>query len=155
LSNQKLTVSAMPTPSDAMATSCVMPLIAGMPPQFWWTPDHAACVFSTKNGRFPKRQLPVDQPYPAQVIRTDMNHDIQKKARSIAREFPELAGNIQPTNDWYHLYKYWDAVDIWVEGAGFCLFVINLIGMVNKQFMEEKFAAIDECAKEWVTRNEE
>lgn len=132
-----------------------MPYISGMPEQYWNTPDHAACVFSTQNGRYPKRQLPKNEPWPMPIIRTDLHHDVQKTAQLLVRQFPELARGITPTDQWYHLYKYWDAVDIWTEGAGFCYFVLHRIGMVNKELDVEQNAMIDEFAKEWVADHEQ
>jgi hypothetical protein len=88
-------------------------------------------------------------------MRTNLNHDVQKKAAQLARQFPELARGITPITDWYHLYRYWDAVDLWIEGAAFCYFVIHRIGMVNKELDEEFFFTIDEFAKEWIAGHEE
>ena len=129
------------------------PMLGGMPAQFWWTPDHAACAFSTQEGRYPKRQL--EQPYPAPILRTNLNHDVHKTAFQLARQFPDLASGIKPVENWYHLYRYWDAVDIWTEGAGFCYQVLNRIAEVNKELDDAFFIAIDETAKEWMARNEE
>jgi hypothetical protein len=138
-----------------MAAPYPAPVLNGMPATFWWTPSHAVCAFSTQQGRYPTRQLSTDQPYPLPVMRTNMNLDIQKKALQLVKQFPELTRAITPLNDWYHLYRYWDAVDLWIEGAAFCFFVIHRIGVINKELDEVFFLTIDECAKEWIAGHEE
>jgi hypothetical protein len=129
--------------------------ISGMPEQFWYTPPHAACVFSTQNGHYPKRQLPKNEVWPMPIMRSDLHHDVQKTAQCIAKQFPELARGITPIDSWYHLYRYWDAVDIWTEGAGFCYHVLYRIGMANKELDVEQDAMMDGFAKHWVATNEE
>ncbi len=127
--------------------------IGGMPQSFWRTPDNAAAAFSTQLGRYPKRQLP--DPLPPPIARSNMNWDIQKKAQNLVRQFPELARGITPIHEWYHLYKYFDAHDLWVEGAAFCFFVIYRIGVVNEQLIIEQREMIEDFAKDWVAFHEE
>jgi len=131
-------------------------LIGGMPLSFWRTPDNAVSAFSTHLGLYPKRQLPeLPDQFPPPVVRSNLNQDVQKKAQSLAKQFPELARGITPINDWYHLYKYFDAVDLWIEGAAICFFVIHRIGIVNAQLDIEQRAMIEDFAKEWVDSHEE
>jgi hypothetical protein len=132
-----------------------MGYVCGMPEQFWYTPPNGVCAFSTQNGHFPKRQLPQGEQWPLQIMRSDLQHDIQKKAKTIAKQFPALARGITPIDNWYHLYKYWDAVDIWVEGPHFLFYVLQCLGMVNKELDEEQPRVINAFAQEWVAGNEE
>jgi hypothetical protein len=144
--------TASTSPSEMMTTYNNQ-FIGGMPVSFWQTPDNAVAAFSTQLGRYPKRQLP--RPLPAPIIRSNMNHDVQKKAQSLVKQFPELARRITPINEWYHLYKYFDAYELWIEGAAFCFFVIHRIGMINEQLIIEQRDMIEDFAKEWVASHGE
>jgi len=84
-----------------------------------------------------------------------MHHDVQKKAASLVKKFPDLARTIEPITEWYHLYKYFDAYDLWIEGAAFCFFVIHRIGTVNREVLHEQCGMIEEFLKDWVASHEE
>jgi len=150
-----LTPSASLSPSATMTTNHHTSLLGGMPCSFWWTPDNAVAAFSTYLGKYPKRQLPRTEPWPVPILRSNVHHDVQKKAASLVKQFPDLARTIEPITEWYHLYKYFDAYDLWIEGAAFCFFVIHRIGTVNREVLHEQSGMIEDFAKDWVTSHEE
>lgn len=127
---------------------------SSIPRAFYHTPENAAAAFSTHCGRVPKRQLV--EPSPPPIIRSNLVLDVQKKAHSLMMQFPELARTVVPIDphkrqsDWYHLYKYFDAVDLWIEGVFFCYYVIHRIATFNEEPDIEPRATIDKFAKQWI-----
>lgn len=126
------------------------------PLAFFNVPARRPSTFSTKFGAIPKRQLPLP-PSPA-IVRSDINAEIRRKATSLREEFPEIVRGIsKPPTSWYDLYDYFDAVDLWYEGAPFLFYVLNHISnenvILNRELEESKHAEIRNWAKLWVDAN--
>ncbi len=97
-------------------------------PQFYKVAAEAPARFSTNNGTKPKRELV--EPYPAPIVRTNLEDDVEKRALELLKDFPWSAGIYVPPVDWYQLHEFFDGHDLWVEGASFCFYVmIRIVGM--------------------------
>ncbi|KAF8864903.1 hypothetical protein BDZ45DRAFT_497050 [Acephala macrosclerotiorum] len=136
------------SPPNAMAAAVVLPA-PGLPLTYYTDiPDEVPAIFSTSLQTQPKRKL--IQPYPQSMTRTDLLGDVQRKVDSLWDRFPNEVRRVRHTENWYALYRYFDAVDLWVEGPAFCFTVIHRLATINLEKLEEKVAVISEYAQEWV-----
>ena len=125
-------------------------------PHFYELHRNRAATFSTKGGTIPKRQNPY--PLPPPLARSNVDADIRRKATSLRMEFPEIVRKIdKPPASWYELHNYFDAVDLWNEGAAFLFYVMNHIAneniLLNHDLEQTKLAEIRSWAKLWVEGN--
>jgi hypothetical protein len=124
--------------------------------KFYKVPDRFPARFSTKNGKIPKRELPL--PASPRITRSDVDEEIRCKAATLRDEFPDIARNIsKPLSSWFELYDYFDAVDLWREGPAFLFYVLNHISNENRvldhDLEESKHAEIRHWAKLWTEAN--
>ncbi|CZR51812.1 uncharacterized protein PAC_01689 [Phialocephala subalpina] len=136
------------SPPNAMAAAVVLPA-PGLPLSYYADiPDQVPAIFSTALETQPKRKLV--EPYPLSIIRTDLLGDVQRKCESLWKKFPNETSRVRNSSDWYQLYRYFDAVDLWVEGPVFCFAVIDRLATVNLDILTKHFAMISEYAQGWV-----
>ena len=126
------------------------------PKQFYTVNPSRLSTFSTKSGTIPKREN--SYPLPPPLARSDVDAEIRRKATGLREEFPEIVRGIdKPPSAWYDLHNYFDAVDLWLEGAVFLYYVINHIAneniALNHDLEETKVAEIRQWAKLWVEGN--
>ena len=124
--------------------------------KFYENDPHRPAKFSTKSGTIPKRQL--QHPPPPPIARSDVDADIRNKASSLRKEFPGAVRDIdKPLPTWNDLHDFFDAVDLWYEGAVFLFYVINHIANENKVLNHDlektQLGEIRDWAKLWVEAN--
>jgi hypothetical protein len=127
-----------------------------LPAKFYNVPADAPALFSTRNGTRAKRELHC--PPPAPVVRSDFDQEVKRMAELLRKELPHVAGLIRNPGSWKDLYYFFDAVDLWVEGAVFLYFVISHISKENEMAQEahrriQQNAMIFQYAGNWVTAN--
>lgn len=127
-----------------------------LPAKFYNVPADAPALFSTKNGARAKRQL--YNPPPAPVVRSNFDDEVKRMASLLRKELPQIADQIRNPTSWKDLYYFFDAVDLWVEGAVFLYFVISHISKENvvtqdAQNRMHQNAAIFRYAGTWVAEN--
>ena len=127
-----------------------------LPAKFYNVPADAPAVFSTRNGIRAKRLLCI--PPPAPVVRSDFDQEVKRMAALLRKELPQVAGLIRNPGSWKDLYYFFDAVDLWVEGAVFLYFVISHISKDNEIAQEsyrrmQQNAMIFHYAGNWVANN--
>jgi hypothetical protein len=144
--------SALLPPASKMAANLDFPLF------YYDLPPQAPSVFSTCGGTRPKRVL--SEPYPAIVIRSTYpsatdDLQIRLRAQSLLTEFPRICRQIRETpNNWHDLYKYFDGVDLFVEGPQFLWYVIHKIIDHNKSCEVEQYSEIDKFAYQWMAAHQ-
>ena len=75
-------------------------------------------------------------------------------AALLRQELPQVAGFIRNPTSWKDLYYFFDAVDIWVEGAVFLYFVVSHIAKDNLMHHRmQQDAMVFQYAGKWVTDN--
>jgi hypothetical protein len=119
-------------------------------------PRDAPALFSTKNGTRQKRQL--HSPPPPPVARSDLDQEVKRMAALLRRTLPDVASTIRNPRSWIDLYYFFDAVDLWVEGASFLYFVLSHISKDNEiaeqaSIKREQNAIIFQYAGNWVAEN--
>jgi hypothetical protein len=119
-------------------------------------PHDAPALFSTKNGSREKRQL--QSPPPPPVARSDLDHEVKRMAALLRKTLPDVASTIRNPSSWIDLYYFFDAVDLWVEGAPFLYFVLSHISRDNEiaqqvSIKREQDAIIFQYAGNWVAEN--
>ena len=135
----------------------VAPHIKLNPPESFYrnSPTDPPATFSTRCGKIPVRQLP--DPAPPVVIRSNVDGDIRSMATSLRQDFPAIVREIKKPTSWYNLYNYFDAVDLWYQGASFLFYVLNHISneniVLNHELEESKHQEISNWAKLWVEAN--
>lgn len=127
-----------------------------LPAKFYNVPADAPAMFSTRNGTRAKRQL--FTPSPAPIVRSDFDGEVKRMAALLRKELPQVAGLIRNPGAWKDLYYFFDAVDLWVEGAVFLYYVISHISKDNELAHESYIrmhqnAMIFHYAANWVTNN--
>jgi hypothetical protein len=127
-----------------------------LPAKFYNVPADAPAFFSTRNGTRAKREL--HSPPPAPVVRSDFDQEVKRMAELLRKELPHVAGLIRNPGSWKDLYYFFDAADLWVEGAVFLYFVISHISKENEIAQEthrrmEQNAIIFQYAGNWVSTN--
>ena len=128
-----------------------LPPIPGPLPHtfFTETPPKPLAVFSTHLSTRPFRNLP--KPVPPHVIRSADHDDVSRKAWSLLHTYPEVAESIfTPPAAWLDLYHYFDAMDLWTEGAGFLFHVLGFIVRVNWT----RFNCLRVYADQWALTHE-
>lgn len=117
-----------------------------MPVEYYELPPSSEALFSTHCGREQKRHLP--SPPPLVLAPSDYDSHFYAKVASLEKEFPSLCAVIvQEPKEWYDLYKYFDAVDLWVLTPSFCCQVVKYIFSQNME-------TIDSYAKEWIAQRQ-
>lgn len=118
--------------------------LAGEPPVDFFTqpPRDCAAIFSTGNGTRPFRF--VKDPRYERDGSYWWAAEIQKTCDGLRRHIPGLCRNIESPRDFWDLYKYFDAVDIYERGAQNLWNVINMLVWENNyadQAVEHKLKA--------------
>ncbi|KUJ23239.1 uncharacterized protein LY89DRAFT_176977 [Mollisia scopiformis] len=131
--------AAIPTPAPGLHIS------------FYDLPDAVPAIFSTCMQSRPKRKLVA--PYPQTMVRSDLGLDVQRKVKALWERNPVEARKIIGIQEWFDLYRYFDAVDLWVEGPIFCYSVIFRLAEMNRELNDEQPSIIREFAREWVDAN--
>jgi hypothetical protein len=129
----------------------LLPPIPGpLPPSFFTDiPQGSAAIFSTLLGTRPFRLLP--NPAPVHTILSGSEDDIRNKSYFLFKRYPTIAESIiNPPTAWQDLYVYFDAADLWAEGAGFLFHVLGHIVKVNLT----KLNLLEQFAREWASFNE-
>jgi hypothetical protein len=145
--------SALLPPASIMAANQDFPLF------YYDLPTQAPSVFSTCGGTRPKRAL--SEPYPAIVIRSTYptatnDFQIRLRAHSLLTEFPRICRQIRETpNNWHDLYKYFDGVDLFVEGPQFLWYVIHKIIDYNNSCEVVQYSEIDKFAYQWIAAHQD
>jgi hypothetical protein len=119
-------------PPDLSNCFVGLPAVPGfVPPELFKNfPPNALAVFSTNFQNRPVRFVP--NPAPQYTVRTYCPTDIFEKAKYYREKYPEFVHSIQQLPVvWEDLYTYFDPLDIWEEGAGFCFHVIHRLAAVN------------------------
>ncbi len=117
-----------------------------MPLEYYELPSSSEALFSTHCGREKKRLLP--SPPPLVLAPSDYDRHFYAKVASLEKEFPDLcAVVVQEPKGWYDLYKYFDAVDLWVLTPSFCCQVVKYIFSQNME-------TIESYAKEWIVQRQ-
>ncbi|KFY66986.1 hypothetical protein V496_01816 [Pseudogymnoascus sp. VKM F-4515 (FW-2607)] len=127
-----------------------LPAVPGyVPPELFTNfPPHAPAFFSTNFGSRVVRIVP--NPAPQYAVRTNDPNDIYERANFYREKYPEFVHSIQSLPiAWEDLYTYFDPLDIWMEGAGFCFHVIHRLAAINI----EKKRHIESFVDEWVQAN--
>lgn len=126
------------------------PIPGPLPPTFFIDiPPDSAAIFSTLLGTRPFRPLP--NPVPVHAIRSGSENDIRDKSYDLFKRYLALAESIvTPPTTWQDLYHYFDATDLWTEGAGFLFHVLGYIVMVNAT----KLNFLESFARGWAFSNE-
>ncbi|KAL2068961.1 hypothetical protein VTL71DRAFT_15299 [Oculimacula yallundae] len=139
---------APPIPFVPQSSANMSSSLDGIPMGLFYPPDHAPAFFSTRYNNRPKRLLVA--PFPAPVIRSNLEGDIEARATQLIEEFFPASQRIttEPPNLW-HLHEYFDGYDLWVEGAEFCFQVMIAICNQNK-ILRAQLDEIDEFAKSWI-----
>lgn len=123
-----------------------------LPKSFYSLPANSRAVFSTAHGKYPKRDLP--EPPPLCITRSSVALDVEKKAEALWEPFYyDIYNNIRRPESWYDLYHWFDAVDLYVEGASFCYFVLLNLFERMEYHKRETAHMIDKFAKEWAQEN--
>jgi hypothetical protein len=126
------------------------PAVPGsVPPELFQNfPPNAPAVFSTNFHNRRVRFIP--KPAPQYAVRTHCPIDIFEKANYFREKYPEFVYSIQQVPvAWEDLYMYFDPLDIWEEGAGFCFHVIHRLAVVNI----EKRRQIELFVADWAENN--
>jgi hypothetical protein len=123
-----------------------------LPVEFYDVPDHCKAIFSTRLGTIPKRKLEV--PYPYQIVHSNIKQDVEVKAHMLRGQFPGHICAVKAPTEWTDLYKYFDAYDIYLEGAEFCIQILYQIDAENQRLEPLINAEIDQYAADWVAWNE-
>lgn len=127
-----------------------LPVVPGyVPPElFTKFPPNAPSLFSTNLRSRAVRYVPI--PAPQYAVRTNDPNDIYERANFYRDKYPEFVHSIQSLPiAWEDLYTYFDPLDIWMEGAGFCFHVIHRLAAVNI----EKRRQIESFVNEWTRVN--
>jgi hypothetical protein len=126
------------------------PIPGPLPPTFFTdVPPGSAAIFSTLLGTRAFRPLP--NPVPIHTIRSGSRNDIQDKSCYLFKTYLGIAESIvTPPTTWQDLYHYFDATDLWTEGAGFLFHVLGYIVKVNVT----KLNFLENYAREWAFSNE-
>jgi hypothetical protein len=126
------------------------PIPGPIPPAFFTDiPSDSAAIFSTVYGTRPLRTLPY--PVPVHAVRSGSEKDILDKAWSLLETYPEIAQPIfTPPATWQDLYLYFDATDLWMEGAGFLFHVLGFIVRINVGTLD----CIQNYVRQWAFLNE-
>lgn len=126
------------------------PIPGPLPPSFFTDiPRGSPAIFSTLLGTKPFRPIP--HPVPVHAIRSGSENDIRDKSCSLFKRYPTIAESIMtPPTAWPDLYHYFDATDLWMEGAGFLFHVLGYIVKVNVT----KLNFLENFAREWAFLNE-
>lgn len=126
------------------------PIPGPLPPTFFTDiPPGSAAIFSTLLGTSPFRPLP--NPVPIHAIRSGSEDDIRDKSYDLFKRYLTIAESIvTPPTTWQDLYHYFDATDLWTEGAGFLFHVIGYIVTVNVT----KLNFLESFARDWALSNE-
>lgn len=109
-----------------------MPTVPGYvsPELFKNFPPNAPALFSTNFRTRPVRFVPI--PAPQYAVRTYDPRDVYERSNFYRDKYPEFVHTIQSLPiAWEDLYAYFDPLDIWMEGAGFCFHVIHRLAAVN------------------------
>ncbi|KFY13711.1 hypothetical protein V492_03086 [Pseudogymnoascus sp. VKM F-4246] len=127
-----------------------LPAVPGFvsPELFTNFPPNAPAFFSTNDGSRGVRLVP--QPAPQYAVRTNGPNDIDDRAKFYRDKYPQFVHSIQSLPiAWEDLYTYFDPLDIWMEGAGFCFHVIHRVAAANI----EKIRLIESFVDEWSEAN--
>lgn len=123
-----------------------------LPKAFYDLPADSRAVFSTAHGRYPKRNLP--EPLPLCITRSNVALDVEKKADALWEPFYyDIYHNLRRPGSWYDLYQWFDAVDLHIEGASFCYFVLLNLFERMENHKHKTAQMIDKFAKEWAHDN--
>ncbi|KFY48446.1 hypothetical protein V495_01325 [Pseudogymnoascus sp. VKM F-4514 (FW-929)] len=144
-------VAQRPTMGSSIAPSAfiALPVVPGyVPPELFTDfPPNAPAFFSTSFGSRAVRLVP--NPAPQYAVRTNDPNDIYERANFYRDKYPEFVHSIQSLPiAWEDLYTYFDPLDIWVEGAGFCFHVIHRIAAINIEKRNQIELYVDEWAKD-------
>ena len=153
-----MSLNALPSPLNTMSTFGPLAIHAApylkltLPDKFYNVPADAPALFSTNNGTRAKRQLYL--PLSATIVRSDFDQEVKRMAAILRQELPHVAGLIRNPTSWTDLYYFFDAIDLWVEGAVFLYFVISHIAKDNVMHHRmQQDAMIFQYAGKWVTDN--
>jgi hypothetical protein len=126
------------------------PIPGPLPPTFFTDiPPGSAAIFSTLLGTRPFRSL--SNPVPVHAIRSGSENDIRDRSCDLFKRYLTIAESIvTPPTTWQDLYHYFDATDLWTEGAGFLFHVLGYIVRVNVT----KLNFLESFASEWAFSNE-
>ncbi|OAF57847.2 hypothetical protein VC83_05628 [Pseudogymnoascus destructans] len=127
-----------------------LPVVPGyVPPELFTNfPLNAPAFFSTNLRSRAIRLVP--KPAPQYAVRTNDPNDIYERANSYRDKYPDFVHTIQSLPiAWDDLYTYFDPLDIWMEGAGFCFHVIHRLAGTNI----EKRRQIESFVNEWSVVN--
>lgn len=127
-----------------------LPAVPGyVPPELFTNFSPNAPAFFSTNLRTRAVRL-VPNPAPQYAVRTNDPNDIYDRANFYRDKYPEFVHSIQSLPiAWEDLYTYFDPLDIWMEGAGFCFHVIHRIAAINI----EKKRQIESFVYEWSEAN--
>ncbi|KFY80952.1 hypothetical protein V499_00247 [Pseudogymnoascus sp. VKM F-103] len=123
-----------------------LPVVPGyVPPELFTNfPPNAPAFFSTNLRSRSIRLVP--KPAPQYAVRTNNPNDIYERANFYRGKYPGFVHTIQSLPiAWEDLYTYFDPLDIWMEGAGFCFHVIHRLAATNI----EKRRQIESFVNEW------
>lgn len=127
-----------------------LPVVPGyVPPELFTNfPPNAPAFFSTNLRSRSIRLVP--KPAPQYAVRTNDPNDIYERANFYRDKYPGFVHTIQSLPiAWEDLYTYFDPLDIWMEGAGFCFHVIHRLAATNI----EKRRQIESFVNEWSVVN--
>ncbi|OBT83261.1 hypothetical protein VE02_07603 [Pseudogymnoascus sp. 03VT05] len=130
--------------------SIPLPVVPGyVPPELFTNfPANAPAFFSTNFGSRAIRLVP--KPAPQYAVRTNDPNDIYERVNFYRDKYPNFVHSIQSLPiAWEDLYTYFDPLDIWMEGAGFCFHVIHRLAAINI----EKTRQIESFVNEWSAAN--
>ncbi|KAJ2985878.1 hypothetical protein NUW58_g5300 [Xylaria curta] len=127
------------TVKDALAKAGAptnkFPFQDGEPPVDFFThpPENSAAVFSTLFGRRPFRS--VENPTDKRNGHYWWAAEIQRVCDELRRNLPDVCRKIETPRNYWDLYKYFDAYDIYYRGAQ------NLWNVINTFVFENEYAA--------------
>ena len=150
ISSLVLKMSSHP-PDPLELDDITLPPIPGAIPSAFFSeiPPQSLAIFSTSLSTRPFRYLP--NPAPPHVVRSGNDNDIKNKAWSLLHTYHEVTESIfTPPAAWQDLYHYFDAMDIWTEGAGFLFHVLGFIVKINWT----RFKCLRTYADQWALTNE-
>ncbi|KAK4192492.1 hypothetical protein QBC35DRAFT_459212 [Podospora australis] len=100
-------------------------------PEFYLgMPNGVQCKFSLNPQLTAPRYLYGNFPQRQPLIAWD-DQRVKAKADLIQAEYPDEANKVTRPKDWIDLYQYFDAMDLWFQGAWNLWSVIDLLGVRN------------------------
>ncbi|KAK4200614.1 hypothetical protein QBC40DRAFT_225240 [Triangularia verruculosa] len=96
-------------------------------------PRDSACVISVNKTRKAPRFYDEPLTIPAREIECWDQSRIEEEARTIRTQYPAVAESIVVPGSWEDLYRYFDAHDLWLQGAWNLWAVIDELGYQNQK----------------------